>query len=101
MLHAMRFSFDSACIAAVGNQRQLKVWSTSETPADSDVANTAGSVATGSLLTALSAADHTIAEFLMDQPATSLDWTPNPVEGGGELIVGDAVGKIHALQLFR
>jgi len=100
-LTAMCFSFDSACIAAVGNQRQLKVWSSSEIPAHADVPLVGGSVATGSLLTALSAADHTIAEFLMDQPATCLDWTPNPVEGGGELIVGDTVGKIHALRLFR
>ena len=40
-----------------------------------------------------------VAEFLMDQPSTCMDWTPNPTDDGAELIVGDSVGRLRALRL--
>eukprot|EP00672_Neobodo_designis_P003807 CAMPEP_0174882050 /NCGR_PEP_ID=MMETSP1114-20130205/84566_1 /TAXON_ID=312471 /ORGANISM="Neobodo designis, Strain CCAP 1951/1" /LENGTH=1641 /DNA_ID=CAMNT_0016117447 /DNA_START=125 /DNA_END=5049 /DNA_ORIENTATION=+ len=103
----VRFSFDSSHVAAIGNLRQLKVWSTEPVAADDAAAPSGdnegsgeGAAVGGSLLTALSAADRTVAEFLMDQPATCMDWTPAPsAEEGGELVLGDSVGKLFCLKL--
>lgn len=123
----LAFSFDSKLIGAAGNQRQLKVWTTAF-PTDpvpepvevvtavADSTDEAGSNnnadggpaadATKKRSTFVSTLDTAVdvpvvAEFLMEQQCVSMDWTQNPSgeADGGELIVGDVVGRLHSLRL--
>ena len=105
---SLKFSFDSALLAAVGNVRQVKVWYTiSPGKHPLEGAEVEAGEATRRQMAvqpphqSKRPASESMAEFLMEQTALCLDWTPNPAEDGCEMVVGDAMGKVHCLRLRR
>ncbi|CUG88094.1 WD40 repeat-containing protein, putative [Bodo saltans] len=81
----LRFSHDSALVFAIGNVRQLKVWTV--------VGNDPATEAEPKKIS-------TYAEYLSDQRITALTTSPNPQEEGGSVGLGDATGRVISLRLI-